>query len=286
MINLNSNNVSKMISNNLSRTKENLDSTFQKVSSGSRINGARDDAAGLATSTKLSSSSRSMDVAHDNIRKAISYLNTVDGMLETAVEAFQVLREKTVSALDVRNEYERVPGPGSRNGEYHTLYGWDFEYEMRFMQKTLFKTKDANSEIILNSGHSLTFQVGENQNDTFTVTVGDMSLEALRTRHGNFLRNWNTHNANQTIPNIDSILGELSQKRAEIGGSINALMHRANSLSETSTNTKSALSRITDADFAKETASIVKHEVMQEASMAALKQANSNKDIALTLLRS
>jgi flagellin len=243
-----------------------LDRATQRLSSGLRVNSARDDAAGLAIATRMDSQLRGMKVAMRNTNDATSLVQVADSGLGTTTDILGRMRELAVQASN-----------GSLGASDRT--NLDAEYQSLSSEITRLAAQTTfNGLTVLGAAAGVqTFQVGHKVGDTFSVTT-----TALTTVAGDLT---SAANANTAMGDIDTKLDTLNTQRATLGAAMNRLDYISNSLQIGVENTSAAKSRIMDADFASETAELSKQQILQQASMAMLAQSNARPQNILSLLR-
>jgi len=260
---------------NLGASQMSLNKSIERLSSGLRINSAKDDAAGLSIATRMDSQVRGSNVAIRNANDAISYAQTADGALGGVTDALQRMRELAVQSANATNN------AGDRtnlNAEFAQL-----QSEItRITGNTTF-----NGNKVLN-GTANTFQVGADTTDTITVTGTDLTAAAAKSAiAADATTNDVTTAAKATasITAIDAALDEVNTERATFGAVQNRFNSVVSNLQNKVENTSAAKSRIMDADFAAETANLTRGQILQQAGTAMLAQANSLPNGVLALLR-
>ena len=249
--------------------------TLAKLSSGTRITRASDDAAGLAISEKLKAQIRSTNQANRNANDGISMVQTAEGGLDEISSMLTRLRELSIqSASDTVGDTER----GFTNMEYQNLKK---EIE-RISQVTEF-----NGVKLLNGqGELLDFQIGVN-NDAFQdrisydVKMTDASIESLGV---NEIAVDTKEGAQTALNTIDKAIEKVSGQRAALGAIQNRLISTSNNLQTTNENISAANSRIRDVDYAQATAMNAKNSILNQAGTAVLAQANAQGQNALRLI--
>jgi len=260
---------------NLGASQMSLNKSIERLSSGLRINSAKDDAAGLSIATRMDSQVRGSNVAIRNANDAISYAQTADGALGGVTDALQRMRELAVQSANATNN------AGDRtnlNAEFAQL-----QSEItRITGNTTF-----NGNKVLN-GTANTFQVGADTTDTITVTGTDLTAATAKSAiAADAATNDVTTAAKATasITAIDAALDEVNTERATFGAVQNRFNSVVSNLQNKVENTSAAKSRIMDADFAAETANLTRGQILQQAGTAMLAQANSLPNGVLALLR-
>ncbi|MBX3592160.1 MAG: flagellin [Burkholderiaceae bacterium] len=271
---INTNLISLNTQRNLTTTQGALALAVQRLSSGLRVNSAKDDAAGLAIAERMNSQVRGMNVAIRNANDGISLAQTAEGALGKVGDMLQRMRELAVQAANATN------GTADRAN-------LDAEYQQLSSQitDTITKTK-FNGTAILATGTAQVFQVGANVGDTISVAATDLSADATITAAtGAGVTGADATNANAAMTAIDAALTTLNTQRANWGAVQNRFDAVIGSLQVATENQAAARSRIMDADFAAETAALTRAQVLQQAGTAMLSQANSLPNNVLALLR-
>lgn len=272
---INTNIASLNAQRNLGTSQMSLNKSIERLSSGLRINSAKDDAAGLSIATRMDSQIRGSTVAIRNANDAISYAQTADGALGGVTDALQRMRELAVQSANATNN---VGDRTNLNAEFKQLQ----EEITRITGNTTF-----NSNKVLN-GTANTFQVGADTTDTITVTGTDLTDAAAKTAlaaDSATVDVTDVAKATASITAIDAALDEVNTERATFGAVQNRFNSVVSNLQNKVENTSAAKSRIMDADFAAETANLTRGQILQQAGTAMLAQANSLPNGVLALLR-
>ena len=277
---INTNIVSLNTQRNLSASQASLATSLQRLSSGLRVNSAKDDASGLAVATKMDSQIRGMNVAIRNANDAISFAQTADGGLSKINDSLQRMRELAVQGANgttdndslvaeftqLQSEIGRVSGNTNFNG-VNTLGAA--------------------------AATGITFQVGAGSTDTVTVTGVDLTA-AVAVGAPNATKTAITGadttvatatDATSAIDNIDAAITQVNGARSTFGAVQNRFESIVSSLQVNAENQIAAKSRIMDTDFAAETANLTRGQILQQAGTAMLAQANSLPNGVLALLR-
>ena len=264
---------------NLNRTSSALSSNFQKLSSGLLINRAGDDAAGLAISEEMKADIRSFRQAERNANDAISMLQTGEGALNEISGILIRMRELSVqSATDTVTDTQR----GFLDQEFQAL-----EAEI---DRVAAVTEFNGSALLDGTATGLQFQVGVNNttNDRITFSFGDVrstalggsgsgasiSAQAVTSQSG----------AQSAISVLDQAITDISSLRSNIGATENRMQITVANLSSARENISAANSRIRDVDVAEETAALTRNNILQQAGVSVLAQANQAPQLALSLL--
>jgi flagellin len=259
---INTNIASLNTQRNLSTSQSALHTSIERLSSGLRVNSAKDDAAGLSIATRMDAQVRGMNVAMRNSNDAISFAQTAEGALGKVTDALQRMRELAVQ------------GANGTNGAGDSA-NLDTEYQSLVAEVTRLGTTKFNGTAVF--GAAKTFQVGADATDVITVasTAAPTIAGAVATTAG----------ATAAIGLLDTALDAVNTSRAGLGAVQNRFESVIGNLQIASENQSAAKSRIMDADFASETASLTRGQILQQAGTAMLAQANSLPNGVLALLR-
>lgn len=257
----------------LNQATQSLQRSDERISSGQRINSARDDAAGLAISTAMGSQSQGQTQAIRNAGDGISMAQTAQGALKSVTENVQRIRELSVQA---------------NNGIYtdsdRQLLNKEVQALTSSIQDTL-KNSNFNGRSLFDGQQTASFQVGPNAGNTIDVDATNLRAEAeelglssidISTPEG----------ATQALEFADSLLNRFSQEATSVGAVQNRFESRINSLEQENISTQAARSRIADADIAKEASDRAAADVQSQVAIAMQGQANAQKGQVLRLLGS
>jgi len=269
---INTNLISLNAQRNLSTTTGQLAQSIQRLSSGLRVNSAKDDAAGLAIAERMNAQARGMTVAIRNANDGISMAQTAEGALGKVGDMLQRMRELAVQSANATNGTD---DRANLDAEYQELAGE--------IGRTLSSTR-FNGTAILATGGTQVFQVGANNGDTIAVTTGNIAANADITTVTSGGITTDT-DANQALLDIDTALNTLNTERALYGAVQNRFEAVISTLQVSVENQSAARSRIMDADFAAETAALTRAQVLQQAGNAMLSQANQLPNNVLRLLQ-
>ena len=278
---INTNLMSLNAQRNLSTTQSALATSVQRLSTGLRVNSAKDDAAGLAIAERMNTQVRGMNVAIRNANDAISLAQTAEGALSKINDMGQRMRELAVqSANATNNDTDRA----SLDAEFQALSA---EIK-RNLDGTSF-----NGTKLFAALATMTFQVGANNVATDQIAVVTTNLTADTTMTGILGGGGGATAADiktvdksrDALTKLDTMLATVNSKRAEFGATQNRFEAVIQTLQVSAENQTAARSRIMDADFASETAALTRSQVLQQAGTAMLSQANSLPNNVLSLLR-
>jgi flagellin len=261
---------------NLNTSQSSLATSIQRLSSGLRVNSAKDDAAGLAIANRMDAQVRGMNVAIRNANDGISLAQTAEGALGKVTDMLQRMRELAVQSNNATNSSsDRV----SLNQEFQQLSSE--------ISRTLAATT-FNGTTILNSATTLTFQIGAGTN----TATDQMSISTANIPAGSGVAAvivstasiTGTAGATAAMTSIDTALDEVNSARATFGAMQNRFESIISNLQVGAENQTAARSRIMDADFAAETAALTRAQILQQAGTAMLSQSNQVPQQVLSLL--
>ena len=283
---INTNLMSLNAQRNLTATQGMLSQSVQRLSTGLRVNSAKDDAAGLAIAERMNTQVRGMNVAIRNANDAISLAQTAEGALSKIGDMGQRMRELAVQASNATNsESDRL----ALNAEYLEL--------ATEIKRTLSGTKFNEKELFGAQAANLSFHIGAGNGDTDKIEVALENMydkeditnvvgAALDTPPDEGTSQLKTQDSARTsIENINKMLDVVNSARAKFGATQNRFEAVINTLRINAENQTAARSRIMDADFSQETAALTRSQVLQQAGTAMLSQANSIPNNVLSLLR-
>ena len=263
---INTNNVSLNAQRNLSTSQMSLATSMQRLSSGLRVNSAKDDAAGLAIADRMNAQIRGTNVAIRNANDGISLAQTAEGALATVTDALQRMRELAVQAQNGTNS---TSDRANLDTEYQALSSE--------ITRIAAQTKFNGIAVIGAGAGAQIFQVGANNGDTLTITTTLVSTVTggLTTAAA----------ASTAVAALDTALDGITTNRASYGASISRFGLAISNLAITGENQSAARGRIMDADFASETANLSRSQILQQAGTAMVAQANQLPQGVLALLR-
>jgi flagellin len=283
---INTNLASLNAQRNLNSSQASLSVSMQRLSSGLRVNSAKDDAAGLAIAERMNAQVRGMNVAIRNSNDGISLAQTAEGALSKVSENLQRMRELGVQA---RNATNSDADKDSLDKEFGEL--------AKEIQRVLAGTTFNGKPILGGSAGTQTFQIGANTttNDTLDITTTDLTVDPAitviagtdNTGDGRAMID-NTADAaaiGVVLGNIDLALDAINSQRATLGASQNRFDAVIANLQVAVENQSAARSRIMDADFAAETAALSRSQILQQAGNAMVAQANQLPQQVLSLLQ-
>ena len=272
-------NISSMISQRyLTKNTEGLSTSLERLSSGSKINHAGDDAAGLALSESLLSQVNGTDQAIDNIQDAINMLQIAEGGLEIIGESIQRIRDLTVQ---------------SANGTYGSQERQSMlnEINERLLEiSRISKTATYNKISLLDSRAShIILQIGADSSDTSRLDIRDAFGVINATTLGIVINetggSWTTDEMRAYMDKLDQAIQDVVSARSMIGAYQNRVESAYDNLTIMQENLTASYSRIADTDIAEETSTLARYQILQQASSSVLIQANQLNSVALSLLQ-
>ena len=265
---------------NTANSAASLSTTMARLSSGLRVNSAKDDAAGLAIADRMNTQVRGMNVAIRNAGDGMSMAQIADGGLSGINDMLQRMRELAVQASNSTNQSSDI---GKLDKEYQELG----KEVTRMIDATQF-----NGESILKSTAGFTFQIGANTDSANQITVGSASvnvasgdLAVVTTGASKALVTTAAAGNTANIDALDKALTVVNDTRANLGAVQNRFENTISYLRTAVENQSAARGRIMDADFASETANLSRSQILQQAGTAMIAQANQLPQGVLSLLR-
>jgi flagellin len=267
---------------NLSQSQSSLATSMQRLSSGLRVNSAKDDAAGLSIAERMNAQVRGMNVASRNANDGISMAQTADGALAQVGNSLQRMRELAVQSRNATNTSSDMD---SLNQEFGQL--------QQEIQRVVGGTTFNGKHILSTDSGAMDFQVGANTtaDDRITVTTANMLTDpSMVAIDSNATASIGGGVASMTaidtvIGNIDQAIDKVNSQRAVLGATQSRFDSVISDLQSGVENQTAARSRIMDADFASETANMSRAQVLQQAGTAMIAQANQLPQQVLSLLR-
>ena len=276
MAQINTNLISLNAQRNLGVTQSALATSIQRLSSGLRVNSAKDDAAGLAIAERMNTQVRGMNVAIRNANDGISLAQTAEGVLGKVGDALQRMRELAVQA---KNGTNSSGDRGNLDAEFAQLN----EEVGRLIDGASFNQQ----KLLDGTVASFDFQVGAGNasEDTISITSSDLSSLTSDAALAAGIGGADDTLATAAITALDTAIGTVTTARSAYGAAQNRVDSVIGSLPVSSENLAAARGRIMDTDFAAETANLSRAQVLQQAGMAMLSQANAVPQNVLSLLR-
>ena len=283
---INTNIISLNAQRNLAGSQASLSSSMQRLSSGLRVNSAKDDAAGMAIAERMTAQIRGMTVGARNANDGISMAQTAEGALGKVSDAFQRMRELAVqSANDTNSKGDK----DSLDKEFGEL--------AKEIQRVLGGTTFNGLAILGDDAKAQVFQVGANTggNDTVSITTSNLTTNADITvvagadnsggSRAKIDKDASNGDIKTVIDNIDTALNTINGERATLGASQSRFESVISNLQISIETQSAARSRIIDTDFAAETANLSRSQILQQAGNAMIAQANQLPQQVMQLLR-
>ena len=272
---INTNLVSLNAQRNLSSSQGSLATSMQRLSSGLRVNSAKDDAAGLAIADRMQAQVRGSNVAIRNANDAISLSQTAEGAIGKVSDMLQRMRELAVQAANATNSSD---DRANLNAEFRQLSDE--------VNRTLTNTRFNGQNIVGSDAGGQTFQVGANSTDVVSVTTTNLATAPTLLAVGTaVITGTNAANASSAMASIDAALTVVNTERAMYGATQNRFEAIISTLQVTAENQSAARGRIMDADFATETSNMSRAQILQQAGTAMVAQANQLPQQVLQLLQ-
>lgn len=270
---INSNIPSLNAQRNLNSSQGALATALQRLSSGMRVNSAKDDAAGLAIATRMTAQGRGMAVAIRNANDGISLAQTAEGALGTIQEHLLRMRDLAVQSANATNT----------SGDRSQLEN-EFSQLKAEIQRIYTQTTFNGLKILSTDAGAKSFQVGANTGEMVNITTQNLSgmYSGVSANH---VTGGTAAAASASIGSIDIALNTLTSQRSTYGAAQSRFEGVISILQVSRENQTAAASRIMDADYAAETAALTRAQILQQAGTAMLAQANSIPNNVLSLLQ-
>jgi flagellin len=315
MASINTNMAANIAANSLIRNERSMSSTMERLSTGIRINSAKDDAAGLAISSKMTSQVNGLNQAVRNANDAISMIQVAEGALKEVTNMFQRMRELAIQAssdsntstdrtalnnefTQLRDEIARVAANTEWNGEAIFAQGSNASTDRKFQiganagqtVSVTFNNFDTGTTGTADANVTgSAFKALDTDGDSTSTSVTANASEATRTSDGaaniTDLDITSQVAAGQVMYAMDAAISAVNTQRASLGASMSRMEYAADNLQNVSQNTSAARSRVLDADYAAETTELARTQIIQQAGTAMLAQANQSQQAILSLLK-
>jgi len=268
-------NVSALYSQNAMKTNARAMSTaMEQLSTGTRVNSAKDDAAGLAIGQNMTSQIRGLNQAVRNVNDGINMMQTAEGAMVEQSNMLQRMRELAIQAMN-----------GTYSNTQREYLNKEFE-QLTAQIGAIAKDTMWNDQPLLNGlggvSGTFTYQAGQDAEQTISVTVGQMTVSGLQV---DGLAIGTLTAAADALTPISSALEAINLQRAEIGAGINRMAYAADNLTNIASNQTQSRSSIMDTDYALATTQLAKTQIIQQAATAMLAQANQQPQGVMALLK-
>ena len=268
-------NVSALYSQNAMKTNARAMSTaMEQLSTGVRVNSAKDDAAGLAIGQNMTSQIRGLNQAVRNLNDGINMMQTAEGAMVEQSNMLQRMRELAVQSMNGTYSPEQR---GYLDLEFQKLT----EQINRISTDTQWNDQTLLDGSVGGSG-TFTFQAGQSSGQTISVSIGSTDTTTLGISGGTIAT---VDDATTSLSDISAALETINQERAAIGAGINQMAYAADNLMNISSNATQSRSTIMDTDYALATTQLAKTQIIQQAATAMLAQANQQPQTVMTLLK-
>ena len=264
---------SMIAQNNLASTQNMMQTTFARLSSGYRINSAADDAAGLGIAESMNAQIRSFAVAERNSNDGISMAQVADGAASQVASLLVRMRELAVQSSN-----------GDLTAADRVNLDTEFQASLGEIDRIANVTTFNGTNLLAGAAATVDFQVGINttSDDRITIAIGGVDATELGVTGIDVT---NFANAQAALTALDAGLQALSTVRTGFGSAINQLQGAVSNLQSQRSNMSASLGRIRDVDVATETANMAKYQVLSQAGISVLTQANQSPQLALSLLK-
>lgn len=274
---INTNTLSLVTQNNLNKSQSSLATSMERLSSGLRINSAKDDAAGQAIANRMTSQVRGMTQASRNANDGISMAQTAEGALNEINNNLQRVRELTVQAKNGSNSSSDLTSlqdeVTARLAEIDRISSKTTFNGINLLDGTAGTAGKVNIQVGANDGDTITIDLSAAKSDTTTLGVKTLDMTTA------------SASGDTSLDTIDAAIAKIDTARSGLGATQNRFESTISNLNNTVTNLSSAQSRIQDADYATEVSAMSRAQIIQQAGTSVLAQANQSAQNVLSLLR-
>jgi flagellin len=273
-------NVSALNAQNvMTKNTRSMSATMEQLSTGSRINSAKDDAAGLAIGQSQTAQIRGLNQAVRNLNDGVNLLQTAEGALNETTNMLQRMRELAVQSAS-----------GTYSTTQRSYLATEFLALGSQIEKIASETTWNGFTVLTGTTGGTTagtysFQSGQTSGQTIDVAIGAMTLSALGITATSTAGVSTAASASAAIASIDSAINTVNSQRATIGAAINRMTYAADNITNISSNTSASRSTIMDTDYATASTNLSKTQIIQQAATAMLAQANQQPQSVLSLLK-
>ena len=272
---INTNMASLNTQNNLNKSQSALNQSIQRLSSGMRVNSAKDDAAGMAIASRMDSVIRGQNVAVRNANDAISFSQTAEGALTKISDNLQRMRELSVQSAN-----------GTNGDDDRTSLNTEFAQLQDEIIRITDNTKFNGINVLDGTSHNFQIGSGTDADNVITIASADMSAGDVADAADSSAVDITTEaGATAAIDAIDLALKEVNTENIKHGANQNRFSAVISTLQVSVENQTTARSRIMDTDYASETATMARGQILQQAGMAMLAQANQLPNGVMALMR-
>ena len=265
----------------LAKNSRAMSTAMEQLSTGSRINSAKDDAAGMAIGASMISQIRGLDQSVRNLNDGVNLLQTAEGALDETTNMLQRMRELAVQASS-----------GTYSATQRSYLQTEF-YALNSQIDKVASETTWNGYTVLTgttggtTAGTFSFQAGQTSGQTINVAIGGMTISALglTATASTGIALSSAASASAAIAYIDSAINTVNSQRATIGAAVNRMTYAADNMTNVSANVSASLSTIQDTDYATASTNLSKAQIIQQASTAMLAQANQQPQTVLALLK-
>jgi flagellin len=268
---VNTNIASMTAQRNLASVSSRLSGNFSRLSSGLRIASASDDAAGLGISERMRAQVRSFGAAWRNAQDGVSLTQTAEGALQEVSNNLNRMRELAVQSAN-----------GTLNATDRTTLDTEFQELSAEIDRIATQSTFNGINLLDGTNATIDIQVGANATETVTLTMADATAATLAIAA---LDVTSVANANTALAALDTAIDDVSTGRGVLGAGTNRMNSAIASIATARENLAASESRIRDVDVAYETADMTRNNILQQAAVSVLSQANMQPQLALSLLR-
>jgi flagellin len=264
-------NVSALSAQNALRTNaRSMSTSMEQLSTGSRINSAKDDAAGLAIGQNMTSQIRGLNMAVRNINDGVNMMQTAEGAMIEQSNMLQRMRELAVQSSN-----------GTVSDTQRTYLNTEFQALTSQIGNIASQTT-WNGTNLMNATTTFAFQAGASSGQTISVVVTGMTTSSLGISSASIS---SSSFAMTAIATLDTALNSINSQRATIGAGINQMTYAGDNMSNIAANVTASRSTIMDTDYATASTNLAKNQIIQQAATAMLAQANQQPQAVLSLLK-
>ena len=260
----------------LVKNSRSMDSAMQSLSTGKRINSAKDDAAGLGLVENMTAQVRGLNQAVRNLNDGTNMLQTADGALVETSNMLQRMRELAIQ---------------SSNATYSSTQRAYLQTEFTALStqigRVATETKWNDKQLLVTAAQSFVFQAGQASGQTISVTINAMTATglAIATAGGAAATIGTATGASAAIDTLDNAIDLVNAQRASLGATMNQMTYGVDNLTNVSTNIAASRSNVQDTDYAQASTNLSKSQIVQQAATAMLAQANQQPQSVLALLK-
>jgi flagellin len=264
-------NVSALLAQNALKTNaRSMSANMEQLSTGSRVNSAKDDAAGLAIGQNMTTQIRGLNMAVRNVNDAVNMMQTAEGAMIEQTNMLQRMRELAVQSAS-----------GTYSATQRSYMTTEFN-ALTTQIGSISSQSTWNGTNLMNATGTFSFQAGASSGQTINVVITSMSTASLGISTSSIS---SASSAATAIATLDTAINSINSQRATIGASINQMTYAADNLTNISSNAAASRSTVMDTDYATASTNLAKNQIIQQAATAMLAQANQQPQSVLSLLK-